>query len=86
MALWDTMGHYEFGILTMAYYGRNLNLLMQSMAAIKSKFTVVHETILLHPFLQFTVFSQYKDMYRVVEDYHGRPGMGTMPVESGIWV
>jgi len=28
MALWDTMGHYEFGILTMAYYGKNLNLLM----------------------------------------------------------
>jgi len=28
MAQWDTMGHYEFGIVTMAYYGKNQNLLM----------------------------------------------------------
>ena len=28
MAQWDTIGHYELGIVTMAYYGKNQNLLM----------------------------------------------------------
>jgi hypothetical protein len=25
-------------------------------------------------------------MYRVIEDYYRRSGMGTMPVQSGIWI
>jgi len=30
-------------------------------------------------------FTTFKDMYRVVEDYYGRSGMGAMPIQSGIW-